>query len=159
MKKLMKRLTFVMLTGIALTFAGVLHAADESFTTSIQILTALSITEQSALLFPDTEASSSSQAVVVAPADSGAATFDIAGQGSEGITASIVENSVSMVNGSTTITVASFTFGGSLASSGTGTLSSGGSLNSCKVGATASIPANPGAGTYSGTLTFRVVYN
>ena len=135
------------------------YAADESFQASIRILTALSITEQSALSFPDTEASASAQNVVIAPTGTGAAVFNIAGEASRPVTASIVQSNLQITNGSTTVTIGSFTFGGGLSSSGTGTLNGSGQLTGAGVGATAAIPANPQAGVYSGSLTFRVVYN
>jgi hypothetical protein len=134
------------------------YAADESFEVSIKILTALSILETQALAFPITEATSSIQKVTIAPSDSTAASFDIGGESGEAISASISETTLDLNNGSTTITIDSFTFGGSCAADGTGTLT-GGTLSGCKVGATATIPANPKNGTYSGNLTFRVLYN
>ena len=138
--------------------ANIAIAADESFNASIQILTALNITEQSALSFPDTESKTTSQTAVVAATDAGAASFDITGEASSNIVSSIVESDLSMTQGSTTITINTFTFGGSLASDGTATTDGSGSLTGANVGATANIPANAESGTYSGALTFRVVY-
>ena len=134
------------------------YAADESFQVSIRILTALSISENQALSFPTTEATSSTQTVTVAPSDSTAASFDIDGESGGAISASIAETNLALTNGSTTITIDSFTFGGSCAADGTGTLT-GGTLSGCNVGATATIPANPTNGTYYGNLTLRVLYN
>ncbi len=155
--KIQIRKSLMLVLGMVLSFQ--VYAADETFTASIQILTALSVTEQTALAFPTTEASTAAQTVVVAPTDSGAATFDIAGESNYAVTASIVESSLTMTNQNTSIVVDTFTFGGNLSSTGTGTLSASGGLTGARVGATANIPANPKSGSYSGNLTFRVVYN
>ena len=64
----MKKLIIILITGF---MASIAVAADEPFNGSIQILTALNITEQSALNFPDTNSQSSSQTVVVTAADAG----------------------------------------------------------------------------------------
>ena len=157
MKKINRKMMGLLLSGAL--FTNMAYAADEAFNASIRILAALKITEQSALKFPDTEAASVAKTVTVANTNSGAATFNITGEGNSTVTASIVESGVTMSNNGTDITVGSFTFGGKLGSNGVGTLDSTGKLNGAAVGATASIPANPSAGNYSGTLTFRVVYN
>jgi hypothetical protein len=158
MKKTKKLISTMILMMAGLIFSITGYATDESFQVSIRILTALSISENQALSFPDTTATASIQTVTVAPTDGTAASFDIAGDSNLAITASISETSVGLTNGSTTITIDTFTFGGSCNADGTGTLSSG-SLAGCKVGASASIPANPTSGSYTGTLTFRVLYN
>ena len=133
-------------------------AADEPFAASITVYAPVVITETAPMSFGIVTASGSTQVVVVDPADAGAAGFDITGEGSMAITATVVETSLALVNGATTITVDSFTYGGSLSGTGTATFSNQGAVAGAKVGASASIPANPDAGSYAGTLTFRVVY-
>ena len=146
----------LVISGLIFSMAG--YATDESFQVSIRIQAAITISENQALSFPDTEATASSQTVTVAPSDGTSASFDIAGDSNLAITVSVSEASIGLSNGPTTITIDNFTFGGSCNADGTGTLSSG-SLAGCKVGASASIPANPTSGSYTGTLTFRVLYN
>ena len=152
---------------IGITFAGIVQAqspgqADETFTASIRIFKAITVTELSALSFPATESSASSQTVSVGTSDSGAATFSINGDPDATISASIAEASLTLNQGSTNIIIDGFTFGGGLTSgngSGSGTLNSAGALASAAaVGATANIPADATSGLYSGSLTFRVVY-
>lgn len=136
-------------------------ATDEPFVASITIYTPIVITETSPLSFGAIVGSGVPQTVVVAPIDPGAATFDLAGEPNMAITATIVEASLPITVGATTITIDTFTFGGSLtpgAGSGTGTLDATGALAGTAVGATANIPANPDPGLYSGTLNYRVVY-
>ena len=110
------------------------------------------------MIFPDTGATASIQNITVNTGDAGAAAFDIGGEASTAIQASIVETDLDMVVGGTTITVDTFTFGGSLAADGTATLDGTGNLTGANVGATAAVPANPDVGAYSGSLTFRVLY-
>ncbi len=161
----MKYLKLTLVSLIGLLIAGTTQAADESFTASIRILTQLTIAEQAALSFPNTESSSSQQTVTVATTDGGAAQFLITGEASFGVSTSIVEASGTLTASGTsdTITVNNFTFGGSLDSAGDGNLS--GSDNpgdtgtlTAKIGADAVIPADADAEAYTGTLTFRVAY-
>ncbi|MBF0351817.1 MAG: DUF4402 domain-containing protein [SAR324 cluster bacterium] len=159
MKRKMLSTQVVAAALIGMISAPVLHAADEAFNASIRIVAALAISETSALTFPQTEASTSTQQVAIGPNDSGAASFNITGEPNAGVTASIVEPSLEMTVGQTTITINTFTFGGALASNGSVSLNGSGSATGAKVGATANIPANPESGQYSGALTFRVVYN
>ena len=157
MKSLIKKLKIftVAATGLILS-TSTLYAVDQAFNVSITILTALGITKTSDLSFPTTASSGSIQAVTVAPADGTAATFDITGEPSTAITASIVEADVTLT--ASTIVVDTFTFGGGLAADGTATTTAGGAVAGAAVGATANIPASHAAGSYSGSLTFRVLY-
>ena len=142
----------------AMVIAPNAYATDEPFLASISIFSPIAITETSALSFGSVASASATQSVVVAPGDAGAASFNLSGQSNLAITASVVEPSLALVNGATTITVNSFTFGGGLAANGTANLSAAGTLNAANVGATAVVPANPASGAYTGNLTLRVVY-
>ena len=157
MKSLIKKMKIftVAAAGLVLSTSSV-YAVDQAFNVSITILTALGITKTSDLSFPTTAASGSIQAVTVAPTDGTAATFDITGEPSTAITASIVEADVTLT--ASTIVVDTFTFGGGLAADGTATTTAGGAVAGAAVGATANIPASHAAGSYSGSLTFRVLY-
>ncbi|MDT8446972.1 MAG: DUF4402 domain-containing protein [bacterium] len=142
----------------AMVMAPSAYATDEPFLASITIFSPITITETSALSFGSVSGAATNQNVVVAPSDPGAASFNLAGESNLAVTATIVEPSLALVNGATTITVNGFTFGGALASNGTANLGALGKLNAATVGATAAVPANPTSGTYSGNLTLRVVY-
>ena len=157
MKSLIKKMKIftVAAAGLVLSTSSV-YAVDQAFNVSITILTALGITKTSDLSFPTTASSGSIQAVTVAPTDGTAATFDITGEPSTAITASIVEADVTLT--ASTIVVDTFTFGGGLAADGTATTTAGGAVAGAAVGATANIPASHAAGSYSGSLTFRVLY-
>ena len=157
MKALIKKMKIftVAAAGLVLS-ASSIYAVDQAFNVSITILTALGITKTSDLSFPTTAANGSDQAVTVAPTDGTAATFDITGEPSTAIVASIVESNVTLTGSS--IVVDTFTFGGGLASNGTATTSGAGAVSGAAVGATANIPAAQTAGTFSGALTFRVLY-
>ena len=157
MKSLIKKMKMVtVVTASLLLSASSAYAVDQAFNVSIQILTALGITKTSDLSFPATASSGSIQNVTVAPADGTAATFDITGEASTAITASIVEANVTLT--SSTIVVDTFTFGGGLAADGTATTTAGGAVAGAAVGATANVPASHAAGSFSGSLTFRVLY-
>lgn len=157
MKTFSRTIKMLLLGMSSLAMITAIQAEETTFTASIKILTALSITKVTDLSFPDTTASITSQDIVIAPEDSGAATFTISGDDLATVQASIVESSVTMTNGTTGIVIDSFTFGGDLSTTGQATLGTG--TTSANVGATANIPGNPNSGTYSGSITFRVVYN
>jgi len=142
----------LMLTGAAA------FASDEPFAASITVYSPIVVTETAPMSFGLVTASPATQVVVVNSADAGAAAFDIAGQSGLAVTATVVEPSLALVSGGTTITVSNFTYGGALTGTGTASFSNQGALNNARVGASANIPANPAAGAYAGTLTFRVVY-
>ena len=152
------RKLFSLIAAAALMMPGIATATDEAFLASITVYSPIVITETSALNFGVVTASPVAQTVTVAPADAGAASFNIAGQSGMPVTASVVETSLIMSNGATSITVDGFTYGGGLSAAGTATIGAQGSLSGAAVGASATVPANPAAGTYSGNLTFRVVY-
>ncbi|PCI28327.1 MAG: hypothetical protein COB67_06665 [SAR324 cluster bacterium] len=158
MKTLVGKWKLFLMLALSLGTPTMLYAVEESFVASIRILSPMPVFERTPLVFPDLEVSESSRTIVVLPSDTGAASFDLVGGSDEGITASIVESEVSMTQGSTVIVVNAFTFGGCLGADGTGALSGSGKFSSCTIGGTALIPANPNFGMYTGTLTFRVVY-
>ena len=51
-----------------------------------------------------------------------------------------------------------FTYGGDLSSSGTGSFDNSGDISDMRVGATAHVAANDTPGAYTGSATFRVTY-
>lgn len=128
-----------------------------SFVAKIVTATTLTITVAKGLEFPITEQLSTSQTIVVSPGDPGAAVFHVIGDPYDSVTAS-VPSSVNISNGVNTIALNTFLFGGGFNTLGNGTLDSDGNITGY-IGATANIPANPGAGTYTGTITLTVVRN
>lgn len=159
MENLKKYVSTMAVIAFAMLIVPFAQAADEAFNASIRIVAALNVSESSALTFPTTESAAQAQQVTVGTTDAGAASFNITGESNAAVTASIVEGSLEMTVGSSTITVNNFTFGGALNGSGNASLDGSGALNGAKVGATANIPAAAESGEYSGALTFRVVYN
>ncbi|MCP3926998.1 MAG: DUF4402 domain-containing protein [Desulfobacterales bacterium] len=117
----------------------------------------LSITIAKGIEFPITEQLPSSQNIVVSASDPGAAVFHVIGDPYDSITASL-PSSASITNGSNVITLNTFLFGGGFNTSGNGTLDNEGNITGY-IGATANVPANPSAGTYTGTITLTVVRN
>ncbi|MDH5561499.1 MAG: hypothetical protein OEY59_11675, partial [Deltaproteobacteria bacterium] len=111
MRTYLKKTKILFLAAIGLLYSYNAFAVDEPFIASITILAPLAVVETAALNFPTSESLATTQTVVVAPTDAGAATFNITGAATTGITASIVEASLSMINGASTIVVDTFTFG------------------------------------------------
>jgi hypothetical protein len=147
----------VFVSSMAVTLTG--FAATATFTATIVVLTALSITAGANLDFGTIESSSSAQSITVSPEGTGAATFQIDGEPNDTVTVSVVESSISMSDGTNSMTVNAFTVGGTSCTGGAGTLDGAGNLDSCEVGATISVGAGQVAGTYTGSATLSVVYN
>lgn len=144
------------------TLVSSVYAQDETFEASIKLVEAIAVTEVAALRFPE-QIAGTAAAVVVAPADSGAAQFNSTGDASRNIVASVVETSIEMVTGdgvgsAKRITVDNFTTGGAVAADGSGAFDGTGALNNIRVGGTANMEADDIAGDYVGTATFRLVY-
>ena len=160
MKKAMKKIQILVIAISALLLGTSAYAVDESFNVSITILTAITITESgTGLDFGNLPTSTSAQTVTVSPGDSGAATFDIAGEPNGTVTVSVAESSVNLAGPGTNIVVDTFTVDGTNCSGGAGTLDGSGNLTTCSVGATANVNANQTTGSYSGTATLQVIYN
>lgn len=125
------------------------------------LLNANTIKTQADMVFPPQLVGTSPAASTIAPNDSGAAVFSAAG--TPGATATVVvTGSVSLTKAGTgnTITVSSFTYGGSALNTGSITFPTSvnpGVVNNIRVGANAFFPANspPGVYTGSGTLTMN----
>lgn len=148
--------------------ANALHVSLALFILSGAILTCraapIFITEIQALSFVPTLGGVSSN-VITAPTDSRAAIFNITGNTNVAVTASIVEASIDIVNivgnpnaAGNRMTVSNWTYGGALAADGTAFTDGNGDLNNARIGATVTISANDAPGDFSGTATFRVVY-
>ena len=137
---------------ILLGFSFQLFSTDETFNASISLLAPISITEINALSFPDAVAGSN-QSLTVLPTDAGAAEFNATGNANSNITVSVVEASINMSDGSgNDILVDTFAVTAPASFDGSG------NANGMKVGATANIEAADPAGSYSGSATFRVIY-
>ena len=136
---------------LSLVLTSNANATDESFDATITLLAPIVITETQALSFPDTIAGAITD-VTVAPADGTAALFTATGEASASIARSIVEASIDMTDGSTNISVDTFVLSGAVAFDGTG------NINDFRIGATAHVEAADAAGAYTGSATFRVVY-
>ncbi len=140
---------------VALMVAGVAQAANpEPFDITIKLYTPITIVEDQALQFGNYY-TGSAQTPTIAPADGGAAQFTVSGSSGESVTCSI-GNITDMTNGTDTITLGTFTYGGDLASNGIGTLSSG--TLAARIGATATIEADDTDGAYTGSAEMTVVY-
>lgn len=147
---------------IGVGFAGSASATDEVFNVTMSLVAPIVITETQALSFSNAGAGSAST-VVTAPTDGTAAIFTATGEASTAVTGSVVEANITMTTGDgigTTkqITVDTFTTGGDMDGAGAATFSAGGALSNLRVGASANVLAEDIAGAYSGTATFRLVY-
>ncbi len=149
--------------GLVMTLCSVSTAiaANESFSVTMFLKRPLLITEVNSLSFPDTNIGSS-VSVVTEPEDAMATTFLATGIANAAVTGSIVENSITLVTGGSSVSeqilVDQFTTGGDMSSKGNAVFSSLGILKNLRIGATANIRAENVAGAYSGTATFRLIY-
>ncbi len=150
---------------IVLAFAGLCigssHATDEGFDVSMNLQSAITITETNALSFVDTTVGRD-QTIVTAPDDALAAKFNASGNASTVVTGSVVETSITMITGGGTaeeqIEVDNFATGGDMSDEGVATFTTAGNLNNLRIGGTANVLAGNIAGTYAGTATFRLIY-
>ncbi len=149
MKKLIVFISFILCS------FGV-QASDQSASSSMTILTALSATSVGTLAFGDVESSASAQTITVAAAASGALTFDITGSDQPLTITATTLTDLDDAGAGVAIPVNTFTYGGNCAG-GAGT-PSGGSLTNCRVGASADVNANQTSGSYSGTVNINIVY-
>jgi hypothetical protein len=150
MKKLITVLAISILTG---TYA---YASDLGFNATMKLKAPIALTKVTDLVFPDTNLTGSAFTVVVAAGDAGAANFNATGGKNRTITKSVVEASINMtaVDAVGSIAVDTFTFGGPTA------FSAAGVANGMRIGATAHIlAATQDSDLYTGSATFRVVYN
>ena len=152
--------TTAIVTG--LTVGGSVLATDEAFNVTMSLITPIVITETQALSFANTSQGSAAT-VVTAPTDGTAAIFSATGAASTAVTGSVVEASITMTTGDgvgTTkqITVDTFATGGDMDGAGAATFDGTGNLSNLRIGATANVEAEDIAGAYSGTATFRLVY-
>ncbi|MEI6092822.1 MAG: DUF4402 domain-containing protein [bacterium] len=139
---------------LATLSSNVLHATDQTMSSSLKLYKPIVIAKVSDLSFPDTVISGNSQNITVSTASTNAATFNAQGGKNRSLTRSVVQSSIIMsapgVTG--TITVNSFS------RSGPTVFDSNGNANGFKIGATARVLSNNIDGNYTGTATFRVVY-
>ena len=137
-----------------LTLSATVSAADQSFNATLKLLKPITITKVQDLAFPGTILTGSGIDIVVATGDSGAATFNAQGGKNRNIARSVVESSINMSASGVVGTIAVDTF----ILAGATAFDSSGNANGLKVGATAHVLAASEDGDYSGTATFRVVY-
>jgi len=147
----MKKL-FIMM--FALTVSASAMATDQSFSTTLKLFKPITITKVQDLLFPDATLTGSDFDIVVLPAASGAASFTAVGGKNRVIVSSVVESGISMSAPGVVGTIAVNTF----VLSGPTAFDSSGNITGLKVGATAHVLAASEDGNYSGTATYRVVY-
>ena len=148
---------------LALGLIGNAAATDETFNVGMTLLAPIVITETQSLTFADTISGSASD-VTTAASDSSAATFTATGEANRAVTGSVVESSIVMTTGdgadaTKQITVDTFTTGGDMSVAGAATFDGSGELNDLRIGGTAHVEADDIAGSYSGTATFRLIYN
>ena len=151
MKKCLTILALTMLVG------STAYAADQSFNATLKLKAPIIITPLTNLAFPDASITGSAQNITVAPADAGAASFSATGGKNRNITRSVVESSINMNAGvvGDNIAVDTFVLSGPTAFNGSGAILAASPI---KVGATAHVLASNADGDYSGTATFRLVY-
>lgn len=148
----MKKL--LVLIGLGILCVDYVHATDQSFNLSLKLFKPITITKVQDLSFPNATLTGSAFDITVATADSGAATFNAQGGKNRNITRSVVESSINMSAPGVTgnIAVSTFTMAGPTV------FDASGNANGLKVGAIAHVLAASEDGNYSGTATFRVVY-
>jgi len=140
------------------------NAVDESFQATLRILTPISIVEDQAMDFGDTELGNSTP-IVASDLNGMYAAFTVDGDTTKTATASVVEASIEMITGdgadsTKKITVDGFAVGvGSSAGGDQLDFSGDGQVADIRVYGTANQEAEDIAGDYVGTATFRVVYN
>ena len=143
-----------LIIAIILFNVSLLWAENQSFNISLKLLKPITITTVSNLIFPSKILSGTDEAIVVAPGDLGAATFEAQGGKNRSIVRSIVESDIGLsapgVPGQ--IVVDTFVVAGPTSFDPTGVASG------LKVGATANILASSQDGDYLGMATFRVIY-
>ncbi len=124
----------------------------------------IDITELHNLSFP-VQVSGISINVIISASDGNAAVFNLTGEPNAAVQVSFVQNNFKILNTTTggnspneKIPVNSWTFGGSVNSSGVGVLDANGNLNNVRVGATAVVDSVDLGGVYLNSGTLRVVY-
>ena len=164
------RFLLLMLAGVACFFAASAWAVtggSAPFTISARLLASTTITNTQPLTFPAhlVVASGAGNETETVAADAGtAAIFTAVGEPDQAITADVTASTVTLNCTSPTCTgdtlsVGTFTFGGTLSPAGQATFDSSGNLTNLRVGATLTITDAAKAGSYSGTGTFRITYN
>ena len=138
-------------------------ASESVFSTTLRLLKPITLTQNKDLTFDEVIAGSN-QSLTTSPEDSKAVSFTAGGEPNSAVTASIVENSVTLISGlgedsTTKITMDTFTMGGDLTIAGNGVFDANGVLSDLRVGATVHIEGEDQPGDYTATATFRVVYN
>jgi hypothetical protein len=154
------------ITGLAVisaTLYSIAHATDQGFSVGLQLNAPIVVSESSPLTFPNAVVSGQNEVITTAPSSSIAAQFTATGEASALVTAGVVESQITMITGDgqspdEQIIVDNFTRGGDMDVNGNATFSSAGQLNNLRVGASANIQAEDGPGNYSGSATFRMVY-
>jgi hypothetical protein len=146
-------IVLIIVTGVSM-LGNIAHSADEPFNVSMNLVAPIAITENNALIFPNT-IEGTGQTVVVATGDAGnAADFSVTGEASTNVTVSVLDASVTLNGpGPSTIIVDTWTF-----APGASTAFDGGGALSIQVGASATVEAADPAGAYTGATTLRVVY-
>ena len=163
--KLIKGLLITTAAVSALAISTNSIAASAGFNINATVLAGLVVTKTSDMTFSPIETTTSAQTQTIAPADSGAAIFTVAGTASQALSVSITGNSTLTCStagtcNTETMSVDTFTYGGDASgsgTSGTATLSGAGAA-SVRVGARLSVAANQLEGTYSGSQTLNVNY-
>jgi len=143
----------IMISLLAVSGEAMATTTDKAFNITLNLFQAITITKAQDLLFPEQVITGSSFDVTVATGDTGAASFSAVGTANRSITRSVVESSIGMSNGTSTIAVDTFTFAGPTSFNGSG------NATGLKVGGTAHILNTSTEGNYSGSGTYRVVYN
>lgn len=163
MTSLARRLILPAAVAATLLMTTLAYAVDEPFQATMQLNGPITITETAAMAFPATaQPAVGSINVVLAPADAGAAVFDITADASSTLTASVAD--ITMTNGVDLINVGTWTYSGSYGtvdnadSTATLTLDGVPTTLTLNVGATAVVDSTDSAGAYSGTATLTVVY-
>ncbi len=147
---------------LGLGIVGSAQATDEPFNASMKLIAPIIVSETKALSFVEAVAGTA-DTVITAAGDGEAAIFTATGEASRAVTGSVVESSITMTTGgggaTEQITVDTFTTGGNLSAlDGSAAFDGTGNLVDMRIGATANIDATDVAGDYTGSATFRLVY-
>ncbi|OUS04022.1 hypothetical protein A9Q81_06290 [Gammaproteobacteria bacterium 42_54_T18] len=153
----------VILTAFYILAPSLVLANEDTFQTSLTLLSPITLTMQNSLSFPAVIAGEN-KTLITHPASSDAVIFSATGESSAPVTGTVVESFVVMKTGSgldesEKIQVDSFITGGELSTDGTGIFDTNGELSNLRIGASAHIEENDVPGDYSSTATFRLTYN
>ena len=139
---------------ISATVPASTGTVNTAFSINMNLFAMITVAKVQDLIFSDATLTGSAFNITVATGASGAASFNATGTNNRSITRSVVQSSVNMTATGVTGTIAVDTF----VLAGPTAFDASGNANGLKVGATAHVLATSEDGNYSGSGTFRIVY-